>query len=245
MKIATLVSGTLCLFVYGCTAPDTDAQEIARHSVDSHGGMEQWQRLAGIRFKKTTTLYKENGFVEYKSIESHSYTLHPSFAAQIEWENGDTRYRIEQDSAGTRLYMGDSLVTDAAQLENAARKIDAGWYTVSQPFNLVDSDRDIQLTHQGRDTLETGSIVEVVQVDYPEADSDRWWYYFDVDNHLCRGNMVEHDSTYAFIETVTYDQSTPLLLHQYRKTYRVNHERKIRFTRANYKYEDYEVEFLP
>lgn len=233
----SLLAGGLLV---GCESADTSAQSIVQESIAQHSMGADWDKLAQIAFDKSTTLYTLNGDVEANLQERHTYQLRPNFRAEIRWEQSDTSYRIEQDETGTRKFVNDSLVTDSAELLAAAERIDAGWYTVSQPFNLDQSEAVLQYT--GVDTLETGSITSVVEVNYPGEGRDRWWYYFDNELNLCRANLVRHDSTYSFIETLTYDQTTPFVLHQYRKSYRSNSKRELFYIRANYKYDNYSVE---
>lgn len=88
--------------------------------------------------------------------------------------------------------------------------------------------------------MENGLLADVVQVNYYNEDGspgNTWWYYIDAETYLLLGNMVHHGTTYAFIENLSYESRTGLLLNAERKSYRTDSLGNKKYLIADYKYE--------
>ena len=182
----------------------------------------------------------KTGSLSHGFTRSSFLSSNPISPASITWkENGD-RHRIEQRNGNTRRWINDSLVTEPEVIAAAERMVVAGRYTAIQPFNLLDD--AAELRYEGRDTLENEKVVEVISARYREGSRDDWWYYFDIRSGRCVGTLVHHPPSWAYVQNVTYDTSTPFVFHHYRRTYRTDSLRNKQFTRAVYYYGDYEVE---
>ncbi len=106
-----------------------------------------------------------------------------------------------------------------------------------QPYKLLEA---ASLWHYaGTDTLEDGTKVEVVEIQYLNPDGSNgntWWFYFNSITYRLEGNMVHHGTTYSYIRNLVFEDQSGLSLNAKRVSYRCDKDRNIEFVRAQYDY---------
>ena len=108
-------------------------------------------------------------------------------------------------------------------------------------------DKGVILSHEGMDTLEDGQEVEVIKAVYNadknphHTQSDVWWYYFDAKDARMVAYFIQHDDHYSYIKNLAYTTVGGFLLPTQRGSYRVDADRKILFTKAEYEYSNWQV----
>ena len=56
-------------------------------------------------------------------------------------------------------------------------------------------------------------------------------------------NRVDHLGRLSFIENLSFDETSGLVLHKHRKSYFVNTDNSVKYLRAEYFYGDYKIAF--
>jgi len=216
--------------------------EIITHSVAAHGGIESWQQLNSLSFRKKILLFDSTGNLESEKVELHRYTFNPEFTGRISWQKGEMAITISFDGKSTQKIVDGDTIRDQEALDQSYNKIMGGFYVMAQPFKLLEEGSNI--TYSGKDTLENSTLVNVLKVgDKSSEKSDVWWYYFDRESNRLIANLVNHNNHYSYIKNLSFDTTSQFLLHHHRKSYFTDDERKIKYLRAEYFYDAIEVGF--
>ncbi len=235
--------GCLCIAgIVGCQSaekPALDSQFILQKTFEAHGGLENWDRLESLQFEKEYRLFREDGSLESEAVQQHNYQFDSGFSATITWEQNGFQHRIEHTPKGTQKWVNDSLVTDTTVIQSAHNSALAARFTGTQSFQLLAP--GTRFIYEGRDTLDNGSIVHVVKAEYDSESQDTWWHYFDKETGQCLGNLIYHAPTFALVENLSFDQHTPFLFHNHRKTFRVDSFGNKQYLRAEYWYRNYKM----
>lgn len=225
-------------FFQGCQSPADQARQLVERSVEVHGGLEAYQNLDLISWDKTTWLYEEDGTLESQNLQRQSYRGGDQPTTIIRWRKDSTFYEIESSQRITRYRMGDVILSEGEEVEQAENQARSATYVFFQPFKLLD--QGTNLSYEGSLTLGDSLDVEVVRVSYEGDDenSDVWRYYFDRGNRLV-ANSVEHQGRISLIVDLEYQQDpvSGLLLNKKRKSYFVDSTLQIKYLRAEYLYE--------
>ena len=223
------------------TAPPlSEAEQIVRASITAHGGLERWQTLETISYKKTITLYDAGGEVESHTVQQHDYLLQPQLTGSISWLSGEDRIKVTyQDGQAIRSKNGaaDTTITTEAS-KNAFM---AGYHVLFQPFQLLEDGVDLE--YLGDQSLADGIKVHVIQPTYDRSNGDTWWYYFNVETKRFEGYLVFHVDHHAYITNLSFDDNSPMMLIHERKSFRSDQDRNIEYLRAEYLYENFEMTF--
>lgn len=240
----TMFFATLAM-LWGCTGePKKEIDpgvEVVSQSIVAHGGFDTWKNLKTISYKKTIILFDSLGSEESRTVQYHNYSFKPEVKMTIQWYTGKDSVRIEHEGGESVRYVNGSPQLSEEAKEGAASAIRSSTFVLFQPFKLLDP--GTELSFVVRDTLEENMIVDVVQPSFKgaERNSDKWWFYFDQKSRECVANMVEHDGRYSYIVNLKFDRSTPLLFNSHRKSYFTDSKRNIRYLRAEYYYEDFDL----
>ena len=222
----------------GCQSPADQARQLVERSVEVHGGLEAYQNLDLINWDKTTWLYDEDGVLESENIQQQSYQGGDEPAVILRWRKDSTFYEIESNQGITRYRLGDIILSEGEEVEQAEKQARSAAYVFFQPFKLLD--QGANLSYEGTRTLGDSLDVEVVRVSYEgdDKDADVWRYYFDQDSKLV-ANSVEHLGRISLIINLEYQQDpvSGLLLNKRRKSYFVDSTLQIKYLRAEYLYE--------
>ncbi len=229
------------LLLLACTpSPEEQAMELLKKSVAAHGGQEAWTNLKGIKFRKWTRLLDAEGNVESEVDQWHEFRLVPKFEGSISWTKDSVAHSMSWDGMIFRYQMGENEVLNADFLAEKRKDFDAAFYTVAQPWKLMD--KGGQLIYEGSKVLENGKEVVSIRVNYG-ADSDTWWYYFDPTTYLMVGNEVQLKDHRSLIYDLSPEQSEKLVLHGKRESWRVDETGKRLFLRAEYRYSNFELQY--
>ncbi len=224
---------------------DPDVSRILYRAFIHAGSVEKYQNLESISYKKRTILYHADGTKESDVTQFHEYQMAAALSATIFWMKDGERHSIEyKEGAGHKYVNGEPI--DGSS-DSATQSFLSAHYVLFMPFKLADE--NIVLSYEGQDKLQSGVTVDVIKAIYnPDNHSnhstdDTWWYYFDAETGAYEGSMVYHAPTYAFIENTVKDKELPLVMNNYRKSYRVDKDRNIEYLRGEFFYEDYQMTF--
>lgn len=238
MKIKIVFLGILVIFALACENKLTAEKIIKKSIEEAHGGIENWEKINIVRYKKTTILYDSLGNVESCKTQHIQTVLKPNFSSEIFSNEGTIRKHIVLQGEKLMLFINDEPQIDAEKREKAYKEVIAAHFILWQPYKLLTD--DVSLTLQGKIHLEDGSEVYKIKAVYPESNT-QWWYYFDVNTWLLRENLVKHGATYSQIKNLEQEDQTGFRLHQKRKSYTIDSIRNQKYLRASYHYEIYEL----
>lgn len=225
----------------GCTpSPEKLAEELLQKSIKAHELSNTWGNLKAIKFRKWTRLFLENGEVESETDQFNEFRLVPFFEGKISWESDSISHVSTWDGSKMHYSMGGNEVKNPDFLLQKKKDLDAAFYALAQPWKLLDE--GVGLKYEGQKTLANGTLVEVIAVDYGSG-ADQWWYYFDPKSALMVGNEVQLKDHRSLIYNLSYDDSSGLLMHGIRESYRVNELGERLYLRAEYSYTAYELIF--
>lgn len=212
---------------------------IIENSVEAHGGMVKWGKIAEISYIKNTTLLTATNEIESQTSQFHQYNLIPSLSGTIKWYSNDSsEITIQYANSIAQKLVNNQL--DGAAIGKVENEFMAAYFTLCQPFKLLD--KGVKLEYLGLDTLEDGKEVEKVMATYPNAEkSDRWWYFFDPVSFRVVANMVDHGRGFSYIRNFEYDEATGIVFNRSRKSYTVDSARNILYLRATYLNEDFKI----
>ena len=218
---------------------DSQIKSILKKAIDKAGGYEVWSNIQTIKYTKHSVLLLEDSTIESDVIQLHEYSMQPTFSARVTWSVGEDQHRIEYDSEGGKKYMNDTL-TDS----DPSQAVMSALYVLGMPFKLLDAGTN--LSFDGSVTIGDKSA-DVIKATYNPAENDNhstqdeWYYYFDVNDGDFLGAMVYHAPTYAYIDNLAFDETTPVKFHAHRRSYRSDSLRNLQFLRAEFWYGNYEV----
>jgi hypothetical protein len=221
-------------------SPEDQATALLEKSMEAHGGAEKWSKLSSLKFRKWTRLLREDGTVESESDQWHEFRFDPYFEGKISWVKDSVAHVAAWDGSRMSYFMGENEVKNEGFLTSKKKDFDAAFYTVAQPWKLLDE--EAKLIYEGQKTLESGELVEVIRVDYG-PDSDVWWYYFDPETAEMVGNEIQLKDHRSLVYNGSVEEVNGLKLHGKRESYRVNDQGEKLFLRAEYRYSEYEIEF--
>ncbi|TXE10264.1 DUF6503 family protein [Algoriphagus aquimarinus] len=231
----------LSLLIFECSpSPEKQAQELIEKSIQAHQLSKKWENITSIKFKKMTRLLDENGTIESESEQWVEFRLKPYFEAKLTWTKDSILHVVNFNGSRTSYQMGENAIQNEGFLRAKRAEIEAAYLAFAQPWKLIEENAN--LSYQGQKTLEDGKTVESVRVDYG-PDTDVWWFYLDPISAKVVANELHAKDHKSLIETISYDESTGLLLAKERKSFRIDDEGKKLFLRAEYLYSDYQVTF--
>ena len=217
-------------------------RSILKKSIEFHGGMDRWKNIRKITYSKNFDLLLKDGSVEQSFHQEHSYDYGLSDFKITSQQNGRLVISVKTSQNFYRTVNGEPIRTNSAQL---ARTINSATYVLGMPFKLLDPGVSIQ--YLGVDTIPNGQEAMVLSASYDtevhanHSSDEPWRYYFDPETGKVLGNWVLSSDHANFIENISYEEVGGLLLHQYRKSYRLDSLGNIDYLRAEYRYGDYEI----
>jgi hypothetical protein len=222
---------------------DEKAREIIRASIEHAGGMERWEQMQQLRYTKDFSLLLESGEVEKSYEQVHDYQYNPMVIDIQSQENGQLIHTLLQEGVYSRTIDGESA--DLSQ-DVLAKAVNTSTYVVGMPFKLLDPGVDI--TYEGGTQMEDGRMVDVIRVSY-DADqhdnhstTDVWKYYFDKEDRKIVANWVKTSDHFSLVENVSFVRAGGILFNKERKSYRVDSLGQRLWLRAEYVYDNYEVQ---
>ncbi len=222
---------------------DAQARAIIRAAIEHAGGVENWQAMQRLHYTKDFQLFTDSGKVEKTYEQVHDYRWNPLHIEIASNENDTLITTILQNGQYNRIKNTKPVATSQEAL---AKAINTSVYVVSMPFKLLDPGAAI--TYQGEDTLADGRVVDVVRVAYDteqhanHSTSDVWTYFFDKDGPKIVANWVKTGDHFSLIENQRYERVDGILFNKARKSYRTDSLRNKLYLRADYQYDNYELE---
>jgi len=243
-RINNFTFGCALLLISSCTQhseKEVSANDIVLLSIERHGGLLNWKNIRSISYTKTILLFDSIGAEESKIQQYHRYELKPRFQGTIEWLAENDSIRISYKEGTGSRYVNGIEMTDSASKITANNTMIAATFVLFQPFKLLD--KGTQLLYRGQDTLKNGRVVHVIQPIYgqPEDGQDRWWFYFDIQTNQLIANMVNHAGRYSLIENIAFDSTSSMVFNHHRKSYFVDSLQTVKYLRAEYFYEDFDL----
>lgn len=216
-----------------------EGEMLLKQALEAHGGLEKWNKKRAISYDKKTVLYDEAGNIESDVTQHILYDFDSVFSGRMWWVKNGQMHRIVFDGQNATQTI-DSLMIDNGQ--NAEQTFMTSYVTFAQPFKLFTD--QVKLTTEGVVTLDNGRKAYKVRVVYPHensADADKWWYFFDTENHRVAANLVWHNGRYSFVENTAYDTSTPFVFNAERKSYFTDSLLNKKYLRASYELKNIQV----
>ena len=206
------------------------------------GGLQNWQDLQSLQFKKKTILYLASGEVEKVSDQIHIYENKPNQSVQIRWQEDQDQHLIEMEGE-TVVKKVNQKIDNQANLTSLKNTVLASTFVIGVPFKLMDE--GVSLSYDGIQTLQNGKEVHTVKATYNptqhsnHSKADIWWHYFDKDSYEQVGYQVTlHDHT-SYIENLTFERVGGFLFTTSRNSWWVNEQGEKTYIKAAYEYSDF------
>lgn len=215
-----------------------EGEALLKQALKAHGGLKNWSEKKAISYDKRTVLYDEAGNIESDITQHILYDFDSVFSGRMWWVVNEQMHRIVFDGQIATKTI-DSLISDTD--EDAKQTFMASYVTFAQPFKLF-TDK-AELTTEALFNLDNNRKAYKVRVVFPgdNHNSDKWWYFFDAENHRVVANWVWHNGRYSYIENAAYDTSTPFVLNAERKSYFTDSLLNKKYLRASYELKNIQV----
>ena len=230
MKYIVYLILMLSLICCQQSTSNNPATQIVKASIDAHGGLDRWQSIQEMKFRKKTWLYRSDNSLEKYSDEIH--TLRTGF----ELEGSIIPYNPKKRDYSINFANGKGVKTTSEGTVDGTNAFLASHFVVNQPFKLLDP--GIKLTYLGKDTLDGKDPVNVIKAEYGSVDDDIWWFYFDQENSVLLATLIYHAPTYAFVANENIELIDGILWNTKRTTYRTDSLRNIEYIRAKFEYSE-------
>ncbi|MDT8414243.1 MAG: hypothetical protein RQ735_02595 [Flavobacteriaceae bacterium] len=239
-KILIIISSLLCLQSCDNTTLPSGSELLSK-AIEAHGGMEAWQSVAAIAYKKRIVVFEEDGTISSDVTQHILYRFQPVFSGKMWWLSDGVMHQVVFDGQQTQGYK-DSIPDNTLEgKKEAFNTFMASYVTFAQPFKLS-TDKAVLTTEQK--IIHKGKSLYRVRVAYPDVEGenkDVWWYFFDVQDHRVAANLVLHNGRYSFIENTAYDTKTPFVFNAARQSSFTDSLLQNPVLRANYQLSDIEV----
>ncbi|MCE7053245.1 hypothetical protein LZF95_01065 [Algoriphagus sp. AGSA1] len=232
---------SLSFLIFSCTpSPEKQAQKLIERSIDAHQLSKNWEDVAAVKFKKMSRQMDENGAVASESEQWVEFRLKPYFEGKLTWEKDSVIHVANFNGSRMSYQMGENPIQNEGFLKSKRAEIETAFFAFAQPWNL--SDESFNLAYEGVKSVGEGKIAESVQVAHgPNLDFS--WIYFDPNSGRVVANQIQAKDHKSLIETVSYDESSGIVLAKEQKNYRIDDIGKKLFLQADYVYSDYQVTF--
>ena len=187
-----------------------------------------------------TRLLDESGTVESESEQWVEFRLKPYFEAKLTWTKDSILHVVNFNGSKTSYQMGENTIENEGFLKAKRAEIDAAYFAFAQPWTLLEENTN--LSYEGRKTLKGGNSAESIRMSFMSGLDENWIYIDSVSANVVA--LEQHTAgKKRLIETISYDESTGLLLAKQQKNYMIDEEGKTQFLEAEYLYSDYQVTF--
>jgi len=230
----TIILFCFISFLLSCqdNAVVSEAEKIVNASIEAHGGLNHWQSISQMEFRKKTWLYKADNSLEKYSDELHTLQTEDDLSGLIKpYDPTDLSYHIKYSNGKGFKNMVDTTV-------DGTNAFLSSHFVVNQPFKMLDA--GVELSYLGKETLENEKIVDVVKAFYGDKE-DVWWFYFDAESHVLASTLIYHAPTYAYVVNEEIKEVDGLLWNTKRTTYRTDSLRNIEYVRAKFEYSEIEM----
>jgi hypothetical protein len=219
---------------------DEEVRKLIHEACKSAGGFETWQGQSHKSFSKHSILYFENQGIESETRQKISITNGQHSQVEINWNEGPETHLITlKDNKITKQQGG--LIVEVDNQVALKNSVLAAEYVMSLPFKLAEP--GYQFKYEGLDTLEDGPIVHVLRSRYPspsDQEGDTWWHFFDKDNYVHIGYLVNHLDHRSLVRNITFKFQDGIRWPTSRQSWRVDAKGQKLYLRAAYEYRSFE-----
>jgi len=216
-----------------------------KKSFTTQGGLIAWENLKELHYEKHTKLLFESGEIELETHQKHDYFYgkNPSINISSNTKKGADQKIVSIDGIAVKYI--DGKIADSGDTKALNTSVTTSLFVINVPFKMMD--KGVILSHEGMDKLEDGKEVEVIKAIYNPAENtnhnkpDIWWYYFDSKDARLVGYLIKHDGRFSYVRNLDYTKVDGFLFPAKRGSYRVNDQREILFTRAEYEYTNWSL----
>ena len=230
MRLFLILLTFVSLLACSITQPRSQAEKIVDAAIIAHGGLEHWQSLQEMKFRKKTWLYRSDNSLEKYSDEVHTLRTGATLEGSIK------PYDTKNNDYSISFANGKGVKNTNEGAVDGTKAFLASHFVVNQPFKLLDP--GLKLTYLGIDTLAGKESVDVIKAEYGAEDDDTWWFYFDRENSVLLATLIYHAPTYAFVVNENIELIDGILWNTKRTTYRTDSLRNIEYIRAKFEYSE-------
>jgi hypothetical protein len=226
-----------------CSTRDKQAVSIIEKSIEAHGGWQAWEQVQSISMVREIWLFDESGEPESYVTQENTFRLKPYFEAKMSWEKDGIAHKVTFDGQKTQYWMGSNDIQNKGFLAAKKKDIDAAFYVLSKPFDLLDAGK--VLSYEGKTELTGGLMMETVKVidgDPNDPSVDEWWYYFDPSSFELYAYKVKTSDHYSLVYNQGWDRTFGVLMPAQRESFRVDSLGNHLYRRAIYGYGMYDVD---
>jgi len=222
---------------------DTKAKEVILKSIERHGGLAKWQAKKKLNYTKDFALFTSDGSQESFTKQKHDYNFKiDEFLIRTETKDKTILLKKFEDLFVKTVNGEES--TDPQ--EKHQKSFNTSMYVVSMPFKLLDP--GVDLKYEGTEKIDSGKETHVIKAVYDtgknknHSTDDTWWYYFDIEDYtLVANKVITHDHS-AIVDNLSFIESGGILFNGHRKSYRLDSLGKKDYLRAEYFYENYQLD---
>jgi len=220
---------------------DLKARAIIKKSIKDAGGLNKWNAIKSMQYKKNFALLDSTGKTEKTFVQDHTYSNSNKTIIIRSEENKDVLFTTLENGAYARSKNGQDLKLSQEALR---KSVNSSLYVIGIPFKLIDPGAEIE--YLGEESL-NGKLLDVIKVSYdPKRHNNHssrniWKFYFDKSTARVVANWIESADHYNIVENLDFTRVDGLLFHKHRKSYRVDETGEKLYLRAEYQYFDYTV----
>jgi hypothetical protein len=239
-KVQVILLGFLIFTVISsCKNETLSAYQIIEQTVETYGGLENWNSIKQLSFDKDVTLFLEDRSVQRHTNQFQLFQFNEPFG-KIEWDENEIAHQIIYEGNNFTKIENDSVINAPDTSPLVSKAFFASEFVIKQPFDLL---RDEVILTREKDTLINRKNHYVISVAYENElpDADRWYYVIDQETNYILANKVVLTDHTSWVENLTYDETTDFVFNHHRKSYRLNEKGEKKYLRAEYFYTDYDV----
>ena len=133
----------------GLRGVDSSVKEIVLPAFNYAGGLQTYQRLDRLRFKKVSKVFNPDRTVKEEVEAYHDYDFHPKLTGSVRWRDKEGVHKIVYNDGKVKRLLNDAEV---ASSESENRQLFFKELSIIQtPFQLAD--KGVKLTNIGQTTL--------------------------------------------------------------------------------------------
>ncbi len=219
---------------------DNMVTQVLRKSIEHHGGLDNWNKINTLTYRKDFELYTESGQMEKSLQQWHNYAYAENAFYIITKDSLHKTTTIKVNDTIEKIIDEQKVEEDQTKL---SKQMNTSLYVVSMPFKLLDP--GVRLSYEGEETIETKQRCHVIKAEYNSQENenhstdDTWWYYFDMETGRVLANKVKTHDHWSLIENLTFVQEGDILYNGKRTSYRIDSTGQKLYRRASYDYYDY------
>ena len=229
-------------FLFSCQKTKPTAKQILKKSLKAHGGLELWQKIDTLSFKKKTILYNQKGIKEKEITQHQSFYGGNPLHGKISLLGNEKSSISVINGVYTKSFRDSLIPITDREIKTINNSFKSAYYVISQPFNLKESNA---LLVYKKDTILNGKKTFVVEVSYRDDKNtntpDQWTYFFNAKTFLVVAAKVFHSPTISFIKNTKFNTKTPFVFNSERVSIFINKDGTEDFVRAAYFYSNYKV----